>query len=348
MIFVTGATGFIGRHLVQHLVDQGHAVRCLVRATSDRSGLPARGVELIEASLLDELALGRALRGCSVVYHLAAQTSALSRDDLYRTNVAGCRAIARACATVDSASPPTLVLVSSIAAAGTAIAGRSRTPSDPPHPVSEYGRSKRGGELAACQFAAQIPISVVRPGIVIGADSQELQPMFEAIARLRLHPVPGYTPRRVALIHVADLVEILVRVAQLGKRVSAEPIRPANAARVGDGYYFAATEAPTFAEFGRMISRALGTGMPLVLPIPEPLAWLAAALYQTANRWHGTSESFNLDKMREAFAGHWTSATESLQLDLGFAPEHTIQHRLQELRAVFAERASAGSSDPLR
>ncbi len=77
---VTGATGFVGSHLVQVLVEAGVGVRALVRPTSDTRNLQALGIRRIESSLEDEAGLARAAEGADVVYHLAALTRARSRN----------------------------------------------------------------------------------------------------------------------------------------------------------------------------------------------------------------------------------------------------------------------------
>ena len=73
-VLVTGATGFVGSHLVERLVEGGVRVRALVRSTSDVSRLERLGVERTVGSLEDAGALVRALEGVEVVFHLAALT----------------------------------------------------------------------------------------------------------------------------------------------------------------------------------------------------------------------------------------------------------------------------------
>jgi nucleoside-diphosphate-sugar epimerase len=336
---VTGATGFIGSHLVRSLIAQGQQVRCLIRRTPLPSNLSDSGIEIesVTADLDDAGDLHAIVRGCDVVYHLAGRTSALHRRDLYRTNGWGSYALAEACAR--QASPPVLVIVSSLAAAGTGVAGRPRADGDPARPISEYGRSKRAGELAACRWAEHVPISIVRPGIVFGPGNRDMLPIFQSIARFRVHMVPGFAPRRVALIHQNDLADLLLRVARRGRRLRSRRSDEADSLLDrSTGYYFASTaEFPTYAELGRMIGLSLNRSRTLIMSVSEPLALLAAASNQWWNRLLGKSDTFNLDKMREAFAGDWTHRIERLCDELAFQPAAPLQTRLDQTARWYIE-----------
>jgi nucleoside-diphosphate-sugar epimerase len=288
-------------------------------------------VELVLGDVCDADLLRGALRECDWVFHLAGKTSANSRQQLYHTNAYGSFVVAQSCAA--QTTPPRLIIVSSLAAAGTAIAGRQRRDDERSRPVSEYGRSKRAGELAAAAWAGHVPLSIVRPAIVFGPRNRDMLPMFQAIGRFQVHPVPGYTTRRVSLIHIDDVVEILWRVAGRGECVPAEAARRSSDRvwRNSRGIYLAAApEFPTYAQLGRMIARALGNRRTLVLPVPEPFAWLAAGASQGLDRLRQQSGSFNLDKMREAFAGDWTAFSERTEQELDFWPQQSLQQRLSE------------------
>ena len=195
---ITGASGFIGGHLAQALVSRGQSVRCLVRRTSRVDHLPPRGVELVYADLAHPVDLEKAVAGVDVVYHLAAMTCALRPADLMRVNGHGTYHVARACAS--QATPPVHVYISSVAAGGTSRSGERRNESQRPAPVSDYGRSKRAGELAAAMWARHVPTTIVRPGIVFGARDRELLPVFHAIAHLGIHFYPGFVPQPLSWI----------------------------------------------------------------------------------------------------------------------------------------------------
>ena len=83
---VTGASGFIGKHLVRTLVEQGRDVRCLVRKTSDTGYLEELGVELFYGDLLDKDSLKDIAKDVSIVYHLAGEIYSNRSRDFYRVN----------------------------------------------------------------------------------------------------------------------------------------------------------------------------------------------------------------------------------------------------------------------
>ena len=147
-----------------------------------------------------------------------------------------------------------MILVSSLAAAGPSQSDRPRLETDPAQPVSNYGRSKRAGELAATSFADRIPLTIVRPPVVFGEGDLSMLSMVRPIKLLRLHLVPGFTERRASMIHAADLVAGLITAAERGERIV-----PGDNEGTARGFCFLADErSPTFAEWGQLIARSLG------------------------------------------------------------------------------------------
>jgi nucleoside-diphosphate-sugar epimerase len=325
-ILVTGATGFIGTHLTRRLVELGHAVRCLVRQKSNRAPLSDLDIEWIPGDLSDPLGLARAMRGVDRVFHLGGLTSAFRRSALMRVNGQGSAHVAWACAA--QPSPPELIFVSSVAAAGPAPDHRPRTEQDPARPVSNYGRSKRAGELAVEQFADRVPITIVRPGIVFGEYGREMVLMFRYVYRFRTHAVPGLKPFPLSVIYVADLVDLLLSAADRGRRLA-----PGGSAAVaGQGYYFACLpECPDYLQFGRLLQQAMERSAVLYLYFPEPFPWLVGGVHELWDRLRGVTTNLNLDKIREAMAGSWACSCAAAQRDLAFQPGQPL---VEQLRAT--------------
>jgi nucleoside-diphosphate-sugar epimerase len=321
-VLVTGASGFIGGHLAELLVRQGDRVRCLVRRSSQIEGLRDLDLELVYGDVTDAEAIAAAVRDVDVVYHVAGLTRAFRKEQFRKINEEGTANVAVACARQET--PPVHIYVSSIAASGPIAKGQRRTEADPAAPVSNYGRSKLAGELAAVAHAAAVPTSIVRPGIVFGPRNLECFPIFKTIDRLGVHPVPGFRAPPLSYIQIDDLLNLLQRVAKSGARLP-----PTANQKPGHGYYYATTdEHPTYADFGRMVAHALGRTKTFVFPIAMPTLYVAATVNEAIARIRRRTDPFNLDKMREANVWSWACAPTRAQTELGFQPSATLDEHL--------------------
>ncbi len=325
-VLITGASGFLGTHLARAIVAEGHQVTALVRPASDCRELTTLGVALVRGDVNAPDSLTRAMAGVEVVYHLAGLIKAFNQADFLRVNEQGTRNVAEAAAA--RTTPPVLVAVSSLAAAGPSPNGRLRTELDPLQPVSNYGRSKLAGELAAAALAARVPLSIVRPPIVFGPRDPSMATVFRVTSRRGIYVVPGHAPRRLSLIHVTDLVSALMTVAMRGKRV--EPATSVDMNSVSGYYYVADDVHPSFDELGRLIGRAVGREHIRVLHLPRLLNYGAAGACELFSRLCRRPGIFNLDKVREMLAGSWTCAADRIRAELGFVVTVPLEERLRE------------------
>jgi nucleoside-diphosphate-sugar epimerase len=323
-VLVTGATGFIGLHLVETLVQRGARVRCLVRSTSRVDALEKLGVEIMVAGFDDGPALHAALAGVEIVFHLAGVIRAFRSAEFYRVNHHGTAQLAKASAA--QPNPPRFVLISSIAAAGPAPRGRIRTEADPSAPMSHYGRSKLAGEQAAAGYAKVLPMTIVRPGIVFGPRDTGFVKVLKSIRSLHCHLSPGFFPPPLSYIHVLDLVNLSLLAADRGRRLPTE-----ENGEPGCGCYFAvAPEHPTYAELGRMLRTMLGCQRAPIIPVAAPLAYVVAGLNEFVGWLRGSAEELCIDKIRDALAPSWACSGEAAFRDLGFAPARPLAERLKE------------------
>jgi nucleoside-diphosphate-sugar epimerase len=260
-----------------------------------------------------------------IVYHVAGCTLALNDRQFYEVNRKGVAYIARACAGQET--PPVLVVVSSLAAAGPAIEGRPRVESDPPEPVSHYGRSKRSGEHAAESYAQRVPITVVRPPIVLGEGDQMGLPLFRSAIRFGVHLAPGLRPQRFSLIHADDLCILLILAAERGRRL---PPLGQRGDAAGQGYYFAACDIdPTYADLGRLVAESVGRRV-LVIPTAMPVVRTVAAVGEAISQVRHHPLLMNLDKAREIAAGSWLCSAGAAREQLGFEVAAPLVERLRQ------------------
>jgi len=322
--FVTGATGFIGRHVVSGLLDRGCEVRCLVRSPARASHLQGRGVGIVGGMLEDVSHWQPHLAGCDAVFHIGGLVAACSRQQLFATNGAAVGSLADACSALPS--PPVLIHLSSLAASGPTLdAGRMRSEADPPAPVSHYGHSKRAGELELVRRAGRLPVTILRPGIVFGRHDKNLVPIYQMIHWMRLHLLMGFHNPKLSLLHVSDLVDLALAAADRGERMTADDPLSAR------GIYNACDdrEHPTYADLGRRVAATLGRSV-LLLPLPLTLA--IPASYAVEQFWNlcGQASIVSPDKLREATATSWAASGDRAREQLGFAPRAVLDTRLQE------------------
>lgn len=182
---LTGATGFVGGHVLAAAQTAGHRIRALTR----RPQPPRAGVDWVPGDLADQTSLERLVAGADVVVHVAGVTNALDTAAFMAGNAAGSQAMVRAAGTRP------FVHVSSLAA---------RTPR-----LSAYGASKAHGEDAVRAHAG--PFVIVRPPAVYGPADTQLVPVFRA-ARRGFLPLPA--GQRAAFLYAPDLAQALVALAQ--------------------------------------------------------------------------------------------------------------------------------------
>ena len=220
MILVTGASGFIGSHLVGTLVAEGEEVRALVRSEAGAAKVHAAvaaaggtgGVEVVMGDVTDAASLRGVARGAELVYHLAG-TYRGSADELHATHVGGTKNLLAA---LDAGTR--LILVSS-----TSVYGWEQSwPADhatPPRPTSAYGVAKLTAEHMVLGWAGGDAV-VARTTIVYGpGDTGGMLPRAVRLLQRGLPRFPGDGTNRIHLTHVDDLTAGLSRLARKGTGV---------------------------------------------------------------------------------------------------------------------------------
>ena len=184
-VALTGATGFVGGHILRRLIAEGWQVRALARRP-ERLTDTAAGLTLVAGDLESDTALDELVAGADAVVHCAGLVAARSDAEFERVNAAGTARLLRAAA---AAGRPRFVLVSSLAA---------REPQ-----LSPYARSKRQAEEVLRQHAGALPWQALRPPVVYGPGDRATLPLFRQFTRgLVLRPAGS---GRFSMLYVEDL-----------------------------------------------------------------------------------------------------------------------------------------------
>ncbi len=331
-VFVTGGMSFIGRHVVERLVKLGDDVTCLVEPDRDITPLEAMGVRLRLGRVDDPQTFADLCQTAEVVYHLHGIDRAADGETLHRINAGGVAQVADACAAAER--PPVLLLLSSLAAAGPSDAEIPLVESDPPRPVSDYGRSKLAGEQAAYARAGQVATTIVRPPVAFGEYDREMLEWFR-LADRGWSLSPGLSTQRLSLVYAADLAQLVVAAAERGQRLPGpdEPPVP------GHGIYYAGDDhRPTYSDLAQLIGEALGRSQVRVLPTPAPITFGIAAVAEAYARLKGQPAPLTIDRAREATAGSWMCSSRKARDALAMKWRIPLTRRLRETAEWYREQ----------
>lgn len=284
-IALTGATGFIGRHLAVALNDAGHRVRALTRRNDPV--LAARGIDLCIGDL--DSGLDRLVADCQAVIHVAGAVRGRNPEYLHAVNAQGSAHLA--------AATPTgrlLVQISSLAA---------RLPE-----VSAYAASKAAGEALVLAHADRLRVVVVRPPAVYGPEDRATLPLVRGMARgLLVHP--DSRDARFSLLYVHDLVR-LVRALIAYPPPGGTMLEPDDGTPAGYDW----------AELGALAEERLGRKVRLVA-IPRGPMSLAAWLAERYGRRTGQPPVLSRGKVAELYHRDWVSDTRAMATVLGWQPQ---------------------------
>lgn len=312
---VTGATGFVGRHLVERLQAEGYRVRCLVRSVSRPHWLRSADVEIVRADCTRSETLADAVRGADLVFHAASVTWAPRRAAYFQTNAVGTHNLLQACA-AHAPSLKRFVFVSSQAAAGPSPADRGLNESDVARPISAYGESKLLAERHVSAFRDRFPCVIARPSAVYGPRDNNFLPYLR-LAKRGLLLEFGAGDRVVSLCHVQDLVAGLLAAVD-GQGPS------------GSVYFLADPQPYGWRDVERTVCRALGVdARRLVMPkwSVQALAAVGQVYGAIANR----PVQLNAVRVAELLAKTWVCDVTKAQQELGFESRTEMAEGLPQL-----------------
>jgi nucleoside-diphosphate-sugar epimerase len=307
---VTGATGFVGSHLVEALQNSSVEVTALARSASKAADLAQREVRVVPGDLHDIAGLERAVRDQDVVYHVAGVVAARDEADFLRSNRDGTRNVLTA---AEREGKPRFVLVSSLAAAGPALRGAPLSGTEPPHPVTAYGRSKLAAEQIVRSSA--LPWSIVRPPIVYGPRDREVLKVFR-LARLGLAPVFGDGSQELSAVHAADLAQALLAVTKVHTTI-------------GGTYNACHPQVFTSADLGQAVGAAMGRSV-IRLRVPQGVGRALLAVTETSARLTRQVTILTTDKANEFFQPAWTGDPSALTRDSGWRAQYDLSSGLAD------------------
>lgn len=324
-VLITGASGFVGSHLVEEISFWGWEIHAAVRKSSEITHIEKyvtkfvyldqqrydQVLELLEAECYD------------FIIHAAALTKAKSDIDLHQVNVGNTENILKAAFSI--AQPPTrVVFVSSLAALGPISYEQegALTEESSYHPVTAYGRSKRDAELMIKEKFSEQPITVFRPTAVYGPREKDLFLLFNTL-HTGIDPYIGRQAQKLSFVYVKDLAKVLV----LGCLVVQEGLQFYN---ISDGlvysrYAMAEVYKETFFK------------TPLRLHIPYGIVSVFAKVSQFLYKNSAKTPTVYPERLGELTARNWSCAIDKAVEKLGYLPKYDLKKGLRETLLWYKE-----------
>lgn len=306
-VLVTGASGFLGSHVAEQLVDQGHSVVALVRRSSNTKFLSGlRGVELAYGAVEDAASVTVAMKGVEGVVHSAGLVKARSEREFFTINVEGTRNLLRAAKEV-APDLRRFVFVSSLAAVGPSEDGRPVARDRDPRPVTHYGRSKLEAERIVVAEKDALPVVVLRPPMIYGPRDNESFAFFQSVSR-RFLPYLGDGKNTLSVIYASDAASACI--AALQREVAS-----------GNSYFIDDGEVYVWRDMLADIERALGAQALVRFSVPFSLLRGVAAASEGIGKLTGKAVMLTRDKVNELSAPHWVCDSADTRKDLGWEPK---------------------------
>ncbi len=301
---VTGATGFIGKHLVKSLKQRGYEVYCLVRKTSNITNLLELKSKIIygDITLIDSLY--PAVKEIDYIYHLASAKNPKNFDTYLWVDYLGTKNLVEACISCNS-SVKKFIYVSSLSAAGCSHNGSPLKETDPAHPITHYGKSKLKGEEIIFLHKNHLPVTIMRTPTVFGEGNMFFNWLLN-IVKLGIKPVwKGYT----SLCYIDDLIKGLILIGETEKAKS-------NLYYICDGNIYSWTE---------IINSLIHPSKtkPYNLYIPLSLIRFASSISLPISKMFKKPQIHN--KLSEIKHPYWLCDASKIKNELGFHCEFNLR-----------------------
>ena len=315
-ILVTGGTGFIGSHLVEALLKEGHGVRCLVRRTSNLNFLNKLNVEKVYGDVKDTSSLEYAVEGVDVIYHIAGILGRwrIPKETYWRVHVEGTKNLLDAIIRRDI-SLERFVYCSSAGVLGPI----KKLPADesyPYRPSNIYEESKAEAEKMVLHYytTTSLPVTVIRPELVYGPRDTHVLGLFKAIKNGRFFLIDGGK----SVLHptyISDLVEGFKLCTHKSKAI-------------GQVYLITGGEYVTVRELASTIAGIMGVPSKF-FSLPKSFASKTALLSEKL------ASSFNFDplltqSMVNFFTENRGFDTSKARNELGYYPRVTLEEGIKE------------------
>lgn len=312
-VLITGASGFLGYHLITAAVNRGYEVYAAVRKTSNVKHLEDLSLKYVEPDYKNAAALDRLFEenGFDFVIHAAGTTKANTDaeydlvNNIYTVNLAAAAAKSR--------TVKRFVFISSLASIGPLQhAGDCITETTVPNPVTAYGVSKLNAERNLEKL--DLPVTVFRPTAIYGPREKDIFLVVKSLSK-GLDAYIGRIDQRLSFVHGADMGVVAVQALQ----------------QTGGNTDYNISDGKSYTRYAYAdIVKSLLNKKALRLHLPLPVIKVVLYVVEKINRSMNKVSAVNIEKLNELTALNWVCNIDKAKRELGFDPQYDLEKGLKE------------------
>ena len=311
---ITGATGFVGSHLADKLLEKKYEVYCLKRKTSSTQWLDGKNVKYVDGDLFSNDTLEKCIKEMDYVFHVAGVVKAKTKDGFYQGNYESTKNLLEITYKVNP-NIKKFVHISSLAACGPARLELSVNENTKPDPITTYGISKLKAEEEVEKYKDKFPVTIIRPPAVFGPRDAEILIYFKTFSR-GLNSVIGFDEKYLSLVYVEDLADGIILAAE-------------NDAANGQVYFVCFDEAYNWDEIGTLTSKLLGKKA-IKIRLPHSVLYSVGYLAELFSTFSKKPATLNLEKCKDITQLRWVCSNEKAKRELGYNSKYTLEESFKK------------------
>lgn len=306
---ITGATGFVGSHLADKLIEKNFEVYCLKRKSSNTRWLDGKNIKYVEGDLFSNDSLSECISGMDYVFHVAGLVKARTKEEYLKGNYESTKNLLEISAEKNPGMKK-FVFISSLAGTGPAVDQNFVDENTIPHPITSYGISKMKAEQAVMSYKDKLNTCIIAPPAVFGPRDTEILIYFKTYYK-GLNSVIGFDDKYLSLIYVEDLVKSIVLAAEKDEATSQK-------------FFVSMDKAYNWDEIGDVTSRMLNKKA-LKIRLPHSLVYTVGYIAEFFSGLSGKAATLNVEKCKDITQLRWTCSSEKIKTVLGFKTDYDLE-----------------------
>jgi dihydroflavonol-4-reductase len=312
--FVTGATGFVGSHLVDKLLADNYEVFCLKRKTSNIKWLRDKNVTFIEGDLFNNQELENVLKQVDYVFHVAGVIKSKNKDGFYKGNTEATKNLIEITYKVNP-KLKRFVHISSLAVCGPNPDDKPITEDYIPKPITTYGLTKQLAEKEVLKFRDKLPVTIVRPPAIFGPRDTEILIYFQTFNK-GLNSIIGFNDKYLSLVYIDDLIQGIMLSAK-------ENIKS------GEIYFISSDGEYNWDQIANTTSEIMKKKA-IKIRIPHFVVFTVGFFAQMFSVFSKNAATLNLEKCVDITRNRWVCSNAKAKMEINYSPEYSIKEGFEK------------------